>query len=313
MVDRDGRHARAERRAQVPFVDRVVVAVPVQVHPLARLLIPERREIRRADDFIRRQPIEAPVELDRLVRIERVDAAAPPLRHPVFEDRRDAVPERERLELHPIDEPAEANERPLEERRRIAHLLHVPEDRLGCRPVVERAVEHELHERLQLELCRRHSEDDAGRSGRRVADRARVADGAIEADVIDADAAPARDADRQIVARLEHEPERRVPARQLLRTNRRQRAEDRIRRQNAADRLQQRHAGLAANRSVLEVIGDLVVGHRAVDRKRHHHPERHDGEHRHEHAQTSANDRFHWNVGGEKTDITSAIISSRLL
>ena len=146
VVDRDGRHARAERRAQVPFVDRVVVAVPVQVHPLARLLIPERREIRRADDFIGRQPIEAPVELDRLVRIERVDAAAPPLRHAVLEDRRDAVPERKRLHLHPIDEPAEANERPLEERRRIAHLLHVPEDRLGCRPVVERAVEHELHE-----------------------------------------------------------------------------------------------------------------------------------------------------------------------
>src|SRR5437763_16126489 len=63
VVDRDGRHARAERRAQVPFVDRVVVAVPVQVHPLAWLLIPDRREIRRADDFTRRQPIEAPVEL----------------------------------------------------------------------------------------------------------------------------------------------------------------------------------------------------------------------------------------------------------
>ena len=67
-------------------------------------------------------------------------------------------------------------------------------------------------------------EHDARRRRRRIAHGAGVADGAVQPDVIDADPPAARDADRQIVTRLDDEPERRVAAGQLLAADGRQRA-----------------------------------------------------------------------------------------
>ena len=141
-------------------------------------------------------------------------------------------------------------------------------------PAVERALEHELHEPLQVELMRRHAEHEPRRRRGRVAHRAAVADGAVEADVIDADAVAARDADRQIVARFGDEAERGVAAGQPIAADRRQRAEHPVRRQHAAHRAQQRHAGLAADRSVLVVILDAGVAHRRVGGQRQRQPER---------------------------------------
>ena len=115
-----------------------------------------------ADQLGVRQLIERPVELNRLVRVERVDAPAAPARHAAVEHRRDAVAQRERLNLQAIDQP-EPQQHPLEERRRCPAASRVPQDGLGRRAVVERAVEHELDEALQVELVRRHAEHDARR------------------------------------------------------------------------------------------------------------------------------------------------------
>src|SRR5690606_35268963 len=45
LVERRGRRARSEPRAQVPLVDTRVVPVPVELHALLPALIPDRREI----------------------------------------------------------------------------------------------------------------------------------------------------------------------------------------------------------------------------------------------------------------------------
>ena len=156
----------------------------------------------------------------------------------------------------------------LEQRRARRRRGNVRAHGFGGQPAVERAVEHELHEALQVELMRRHAEHDARRRRGRVAHGAAVADGAVEPDLIDAEAAAARDADRQIVARLDDEAERRVAAGQPVAADRRQRAEHPVGRQHAADRLQQRHARLAADRAVLEVVLDRRVADRLVGRER---------------------------------------------
>ena len=81
VIDGDRRHARAERGAQVAFVHRVVVAIPVEVHALARLLVPERGKSDAPISSSGGSLLEVPVELNRLVGIERVHAAAAPPRH----------------------------------------------------------------------------------------------------------------------------------------------------------------------------------------------------------------------------------------
>ena len=149
VIDRHRRHARAERRAQVALVDRVVVAVPVQVHALARRLIPERRIVRRADQLGRRQLVEVPVELNRLVGIERVDAAAAPARH---DDRtesarcgcadRASAPSADRSARRACSSRSNSGRARPSSANRPRHVLR-------RHPVVERAVEHELHERLR--------------------------------------------------------------------------------------------------------------------------------------------------------------------
>ena len=123
------------------------------------------------------------------------------------EDGLDPVPEVERLQLEAVHQ-AGAQEQALEGvgpaagRERGAHGF-------GGDAAVEGALEDELHEALEIELVGRHPEHDARRRRGRVAHRAAVADGAVEADVIDADAMAARHADGQIVARLDDEAERR--------------------------------------------------------------------------------------------------------
>ena len=92
VIDGDRRHAGAECGTQVALVHRIVVAVPMQVHAFARLLIPQRRKIRCADQLVGRQLPQVPVELHGLVWVEGVDAAPSPPRHAVGQDWRDAVP-----------------------------------------------------------------------------------------------------------------------------------------------------------------------------------------------------------------------------
>ena len=258
MVDGDGRHARAERGAQVALVHRRVVAVPVQVHALARLLVPQRRIVRGADKLRLRQPVERPVELDGLVGIEGVHPSTAPLRHVGRQAWRHAVAERERRDLQPIHQP-EPHEQAFEQRLPLPHRRHPAADVFPRRPVVERAVEHESHERFEIELVRRHPEHDAWRRGGRIADRPAVAQRAIEPDLIDPEPAAPRHADGQVVARLDDQPDGCEPARQLVAADLRQCLEHCVRRQHAADRRQQRPARLAADRPVLELLRDVRV------------------------------------------------------
>ena len=116
----------------------------------------------------------------------------------------------------------------------------------------------------QIELLRGHSKHDARRRGRRIPHGARVAEAAVEPHLLDPEPPPARYANRQIVSRLEDQPDRGISAGQLVAANGRQRLEHFVRRQYAADRRHQRAAGFAANRPVLEVVFDACVGHRRV-------------------------------------------------
>ena len=54
MVDRHRRDPSAEGRTQVAFVDGAIIAIPVELHPLSRLLIPQRWQIGRTDQLRRR-------------------------------------------------------------------------------------------------------------------------------------------------------------------------------------------------------------------------------------------------------------------
>src|SRR5688572_14594835 len=47
VIDGDGRDAGAKASAEVALIDRVVVPVPMQLQPFARLLVPQRWQIRR--------------------------------------------------------------------------------------------------------------------------------------------------------------------------------------------------------------------------------------------------------------------------
>src|SRR5205085_970890 len=120
------------------------------------------------------------------------------------------VAEGERLDLEPVDE-SEPQQRPLEPRRTTV-VRQAPPDRIAGQPVVEGAVEHELDERLQVETLRRHAEDDPRCRRRVIADGRGMADGAVEADLIDAQAPPPRYADRQVAAGLADEAETFVAA-----------------------------------------------------------------------------------------------------
>ena len=91
MIDGDGGYARAERRAQVALVHGVVVAVPVQIHAVPRLLVPQGRKVRCGNQLAQRQPIQWPVELDALVGIEGVDAPRSPLGDVVTHDERQTL------------------------------------------------------------------------------------------------------------------------------------------------------------------------------------------------------------------------------
>ena len=160
--------------------------------------------------------------------------------------------------------------------RRRPRRLERAADVLRRDPAVERAIEDEPDHRLQIELLRRHAEDDAARPAGRLAQGAGVAERAVEADLLDAEPPPPRHANRQVAAGLEDQPRRGISAGQTLVAHRRQRLEHQVGGQRAADRLQQRTARLAADRSVLEVFGDVLVDDRLIARQRAGDPEEHD-------------------------------------
>src|SRR5688572_8027725 len=118
-----------------------------------------------------------------------------------------------------------------------------------------------------------------------------MAKGAVEPDLIDAETPAVRDPDWQIFSRLGQETHRCEPARQLLWANGREGPEDPVRRQRSAYQAKKRTAGLAADRTVLEVLGDLIVDNRAVAVHRDENPQRHNRSRHKESDQYLAGDR----------------------
>jgi hypothetical protein len=245
--------------------------------------------------------------------IERVDAAVAPAWHVVAQDRRDAVAQLQRLRFQALDQSG-AQQQPLRHPR--ARARQPTDHRVGGQAIVERAVEHELDELLQIELMRGHAEHDLRRGGRRLPDRAGVAHGAIQPDVIDPLPMPARHTDRQVVPFLDDEAERRIAAGQLVPTDRRQRPEDPVGRQHAADR-RSSEPPARCDRSVFEVVANVGVFDRRVALEREERPTSHQDEQRDYRGggppQEPALIRRHANAGGWNTDMICASISSRLL
>ena len=196
MVDGLGRDAGAERGRQIAFGQRWVVAVPVQLHALARLLVEDGGKVAGAIALAGRDRAERHLHLDELVRVEGVDAAGPPRR--LFRQ--------ERLEPRaPLDEPF-AHPRydvvpphlPLDEPKLGARRLHGRDQRVGGEALVGTGLEHEADEAIEVQIVRRHAGDSDARAvlGRPVG--AGVADGAIEPDQIDTLVIALGNADRQI-------------------------------------------------------------------------------------------------------------------
>ena len=176
-----------------------------------------------------------------------------------------------RLELQAVDQPG-PQEHALEQRRPLAGGGKLRAHGVRRQPAVERAFEDELDESLEVELVGRHAQHHARRRRGRVAHRAAVTRGAVHPDVVEAEPPAARDADRQLVARLNREPERLVAAADAVRANGRQRTEHPVGRQHAADGAEQRDAWFAADRSVLEMLFDVVECDRPIDAQRYDHP-----------------------------------------
>ena len=121
------------------------------------------------------------------------------------------------------------------ERRPPTHRFELSAHALPRRPVVERTIEHELHQRLEIQLMRRHAEHHARRRARRVPDGAGMTQAAVEADLVESQPSPAGYANGQVVAGFDDQTDRSVSARQLLAADGRKGLEYLVRRQHAAD------------------------------------------------------------------------------
>src|SRR5207245_6126455 len=78
MVDRLRRHTGPERGGEIALVERRIVAVPVQLHAFARLLIEDRGKIAGTVALVGGDGAEQHVHLHELVGIESIDPARPP-------------------------------------------------------------------------------------------------------------------------------------------------------------------------------------------------------------------------------------------
>ena len=125
---------------------------------------------------------------------------------------------------------------------------------VGREARIEDARGDEIEEALQVEAVGRHAKDELALALRRVTVGTGVADRTVEPDLVEAEAAPLRDADRQIMSLFEQQPQRRVSTGQHVRTDLWQHLEYFVGRKNAADGVEQRSADFAADGPILEVL-----------------------------------------------------------
>ena len=79
-IDRFDRHARANRRRKIALFEKVVVAVPMELHGFPRTLIEDRWKVGGADQFLIGDAAPGRELEQQLIGVERVDAAGSPRR-----------------------------------------------------------------------------------------------------------------------------------------------------------------------------------------------------------------------------------------
>ena len=213
-VDRHRRRSGPHRCAEITFENRAVVAVPVQLHALARTLIPDGREVRGADAVILGE-----TEKLVLVRVEGVDASRPRRGIPV--DKRECRRLLQQDLLHLRHRLAQ-NQRL--DRAQTGVFANRRQDFDFVEALILGALLQKYRVFAQVDAVGRHAEDKDALSldGRQIGrfaridllrthagddfHRADVTDGTVEADPIHVDASFA-EADRQIVSHLDQEAE----------------------------------------------------------------------------------------------------------
>ena len=159
-IDRRRRRAGAEGCVLVPLLGHHVVAVPVKLHALARLLQPDRGEVDRRIAFALRQLVDREVEQD-LVRIERVVSPRTPFG--VLHQRCEAAVEHQQALAHQRDGDR-INDIAIEQPEFFALFAHQSadfrNDVLRRELRIVRAIEDELREAEQVEGVRRHAEHE---------------------------------------------------------------------------------------------------------------------------------------------------------
>ncbi len=195
MVDRLRRHAGPERGGEIALVERRIVAVPVQLHAFARLLIEDRGKIAGTVALVGSDGAEQHVHLHELVGIEGVDPARSP-RLLFGEEWLKARASLDEAFAHPRDDNESPN-LPVDDTEVRAGRLHCRDQPIRLQALVDAGIENEADESVKIEVVRRHARDHDARRAFGGAVSPGVADGAIEPDEIDASKVALRNADGQ--------------------------------------------------------------------------------------------------------------------
>ena len=184
MVDRLRRHSGAERGGEIALVERRIVAVPVQLHTFARLLIEDRGKIAGTVALIASDGAEQHAHLHELVGIEGVDPPRPP-RLLFGEERLQARASLDEAFAHTRDDNEFPN-LPVDDTKIRASRLHRRDQPIRPQALVDAGIENEADESVKVQVVRRHARDHDTRGTFGGAISPGMADGAVEPDEIDA-------------------------------------------------------------------------------------------------------------------------------
>ena len=191
-----GGHARADRGRKIALGERIVVAVPMQFHSLARALIEDRGEVGGSDQ-LRVGDLRAERQFEQqLIGIERVDASGAP-RGLLLDERQEARTVVDEALPHPRQHRVAPGE-PVDPIEARALAFHRRDQRIGRHPLVGREIKDEADEAVEVEIVRRHAGDEVRRAVGRFAPGPHMACAAIEPDDVDPAHLAARNADRQV-------------------------------------------------------------------------------------------------------------------
>src|SRR5262249_25442279 len=157
-----------------------IVAVPVQLHAFARLLIEDRGKIAGTVALVESDGAEQHVHLHELVGIEGVDTARPP-RLLFGEERLKARASPDEAFAHPRAD-NELPSLPVDDTEVRARCLHRRDQSSRLQALVDAGIENEADESVKVEVVRRHARDHDARGTFGGAVSPGMADGAVEPD-----------------------------------------------------------------------------------------------------------------------------------